>query len=80
MQFSAVITKDEKYYVALCPELDVASQGKNVEESLENLKEAIALYLEDEDAKVSRQDFKPLVTLIEVSEVESPSGVRASSD
>ena len=77
MQFSVVITKEGNYYVALCTELDIASQGKNVEEALENLKEAIALYLEDEDAKVPRQDFKPLVTMIEVGEIEPPSGVRA---
>jgi len=80
MQFSAVITKEGNYYVALCPELDIASQGGDVEKALENLKEAISLYLEDEDAKVPRQDFKPLVTLIEVGEVEPPSGVRAPSD
>ena len=77
MQFSAVITKEGNYYIALCPELDIASQGKKVEEALSNLKEAIALYLEDEDAKVPKQDFNPLVTLIEVGEVEPPSSVRA---
>jgi len=33
-------------YVALCPELDIASQGNNVEEARENLKEAIELFLE----------------------------------
>ena len=80
MQFSAVITKEDDYYVALCPELDIASQGRSIEKALENLKEAVALYFEDEDAKVPRQDFKPLVTLIEVSKVESASGVGASSD
>ena len=47
-EFSAVITKEEKWYVALCPELDVASQGKTVEEALSNLKEALELYLADE--------------------------------
>jgi predicted RNase H-like HicB family nuclease len=36
--------------VAWCPDLDIASQDKNVEEALENLKEAIELYFEDEDA------------------------------
>lgn len=77
MQFSAVITKEGDYYIASCPELDIASQGKKVEEALNNLKEAIELYLEDEDAKIPRQDFRPLVTLIEVGEVKPPSGVRA---
>lgn len=75
MEFSTVITKDDSYYVALCPELDIASQGLTIEEALSNLKEAILLYLEDEDAEVPRQDFRPLVTLIEVGAVGSPSRV-----
>ncbi len=51
MQFSAVVTREGKLYVALCPELDIASQGRTVEGALKNLKEAIELYLEDEDAE-----------------------------
>jgi len=39
--FTAVIKKGEKQFVALCPELDVVSQGYTVEESLKNLKEAL---------------------------------------
>ena len=77
MQFSTVITKENRFYVALCPELNIASQGESVEEALENLKEAISLFLEDEDAEVPKQEFKPLVTLIEVGEVGAPSGIRA---
>jgi len=65
-QFSSVINKENEIYVALCPELDIASQGESIEESLYNLKEAIALYLEDEDAEYESPDFKPMVTLIEV--------------
>ena len=45
-QFTAVIHKGEKYYVALCPELDVASQGVTIEESRTNLADAVALFLE----------------------------------
>ncbi len=66
LQFSAVITKEEKFYVALCPELDIASQGGSIEEAIRNLKEAINLYLEDKDAKIPKMDTRPLVTLIEV--------------
>jgi len=65
-QFSSVINKENGIYVALCPELDIASQGESVEEALYNLKEAITLYLEDEDAEYESPDFKPMVTLIEV--------------
>lgn len=54
-QFSAIIEKEDDWYVSLCPELDIASQGKSIEEAIENLKEAVSLYLEDSSAK-----FKPL--------------------
>ncbi|WP_456475094.1 type II toxin-antitoxin system HicB family antitoxin [Candidatus Pyrohabitans sp.] len=77
MQFSAVVTKGEKYYVSHCPELDIASQGKTIEEALENLKEAIELYLEDGDAIVPEPKTKPLVTMIEVKSGETSGLVRA---
>ena len=47
MEFSAIIKKGEKQFVALCPELDVVSQGLTVEEALKNLKEAVELYIEE---------------------------------
>lgn len=47
MDLTAVIKKGEKQFVALCPELDVASQGYNVEEAIKNLKEACELYIEE---------------------------------
>jgi len=45
-QFTAVIQQEAKLFVALCPELDVASQGKNIEEARRNLAETVALVLE----------------------------------
>jgi len=45
-QFTAVIERDEDWYVALCPELDIASQGESVEEARRNLIEAIELFFE----------------------------------
>jgi len=45
-RFSALITKENGWYVARCPELNVTSQGKNVEEARANLTEAMELYLE----------------------------------
>jgi predicted RNase H-like HicB family nuclease len=47
--FTAVITREGKFYVGDCPELGVTSQGLSLEEALENLKEAVGLYLRDED-------------------------------
>lgn len=34
MEFTAIIKKGEKQFVALCPELDVVSQGYTIEESI----------------------------------------------
>ncbi|MDD4050107.1 MAG: type II toxin-antitoxin system HicB family antitoxin [Candidatus ainarchaeum sp.] len=51
MKFSAIITKEDKIFVALCPELNVVSQGNDENNALENLKEAVSLFLEDEDVK-----------------------------
>ena len=44
--FTAVLEKEGSGYVALCPELDVASQGDTVEQALANLREAVELFLE----------------------------------
>jgi len=45
-RFSALITKENGWYVARCPELGVTSQGENIETARANLTEAIELYLE----------------------------------
>ncbi len=45
--FTAIIKKGEKMYVALCPEIDVVSQGRTVDSALKNLKEAVELYIEE---------------------------------
>jgi predicted RNase H-like HicB family nuclease len=47
MDFTAIIKKGEKQFVALCPELDVVSQGYTIEESIKNLKEAVELYIDE---------------------------------
>ena len=44
--FTAIIENEKDGYSALCPELDVASQGNTVEEAKSNLKEAIELFFE----------------------------------
>ena len=52
--YTAIIEKDQDTYVALCPELDIASQGANIEEATANLNEAVELFLECADpAEVS---------------------------
>ena len=41
------ISKGEKYFVAECLDLPVVSQGKTLDETAENIQEAIALHLND---------------------------------
>jgi predicted RNase H-like HicB family nuclease len=77
VRFSAVVTREGEVYVALCPELDVASQGASVEEALSALREAISLYLEDGNARVRDTGFAPLVTFVEVGGAGSSRGVGA---
>ncbi len=45
--FTAIIHKEEDLYVTECPEVGTVSQGKTIEEAVENLREATELYLEE---------------------------------
>jgi len=45
-QLTAVIERDKDWFVATCPEVDVVSQGKNIEEARSNLLEAVELFFE----------------------------------
>jgi len=53
-QFTAIIEREGKQYVPLCPELDIASQGNSVEEARANLKKVLELFFE----AASRQEIK----------------------
>ena len=53
--YTAILEKEGDMYVALCPELDVASQGATVEEATSNLKEAVELFLECADPEEVKQ-------------------------
>ena len=76
MEFTAIIKKGEKQFVALCPELDVVSQGYTVEEAIKNLKEACELYIEEMGVPegVSSEDI--LVTSFVVKEHETADIIR----
>jgi predicted RNase H-like HicB family nuclease len=62
--FTAVIHKEEDMYVAECPEVGTVSQGENIEEAINNLKEATELYLYEFPLKEER---KTLMTTFEVA-------------
>ncbi len=67
--FSAIIEKEGKFFVALCPELDIASQGKSIDAALANLKEAVTLFLEAASPKELKAvlSSRPLITTLEVT-------------
>jgi predicted RNase H-like HicB family nuclease len=47
VSLSAVLNPEESGgYVALCPELDIASQGESIEQAMHNLKEAVEDFFE----------------------------------
>ncbi len=47
--FPVIITKENKWFVAVCPLLDIATQGKTEEEVKENMADLINDYLSDPD-------------------------------
>ena len=68
-QFTAVIEREGGGYISLCPELDIASQGENVEEATANLKEAVELFFEHASSKEisERLHEEVFVTRLEVA-------------
>jgi predicted RNase H-like HicB family nuclease len=47
MTLTAVIHREDNWYVAECPEVGTVSQGETIEKAVANLKEATELYLEE---------------------------------
>lgn len=70
MAFTAIIEKEEHGYVAKAAELEIASQGKSVEEAIANLKEAISLYLKhaepEELAALEKKQASVFIAPIEI--------------
>lgn len=68
-QFTAIIEREGDGYVALCPELDIASQGDTIEEARDNLAEAVELFFETADAAeiANRLPTEVFVTRLEVT-------------
>ncbi len=68
-QMTVIIEREGDGYVALCPELDIASQGETVEAAKNNLREALELFLETADpSEVERRRHSEVfVTSLEVA-------------
>ncbi len=52
LTLTANVWREDDMFIAQCLEFDVASQGGAVEEALDNLREAVQLYLEPPTATV----------------------------
>lgn len=46
-----VVYQEDRYYVSQCLNVDVASFGETIDEAVQNLKEAVELYFENENAE-----------------------------
>lgn len=68
-QLTAIINPEDDWYVSLCPELDIASQGKTIEEARDNLVEAVELFFETASSSEieDRMHTEVFVTRVEVS-------------
>jgi predicted RNase H-like HicB family nuclease len=63
-----IIKQEEQWFVATCLENNIASQGKTIDAAVANLKEAIALYYEDEKENLSLiQNDQVYLTTLEMA-------------
>ncbi len=69
MKLTAIIERDDQGYVALCPELDIASQRDSIEQARDNLREALELFFECASSEESRHRLhsEVYVTQLEVT-------------
>ena len=67
-RLTAIIEREDQGFVALCPELDIASEGASIEEARINLIEALTLFFEtaDQSEVVRRLNDEVFITQVEV--------------
>lgn len=61
IQFASVVWKEGKHYVAQCLNVDISSFGRTRKDALNNLQEAVELYLEDAPRSAVVKIGKPSV-------------------
>jgi predicted RNase H-like HicB family nuclease len=66
---TAIIHREDSGFVALCPEIDIASQGDTVESARDNLREALELFFETASPAEIQQRLgqEVFVTQVEVT-------------
>jgi predicted RNase H-like HicB family nuclease len=69
MKLTAIIEREGDGYVALCPEIDIASQGSSIEQARDNLREALELFFESASPEEVTQRLRGemFVTQVEVT-------------
>ncbi len=70
-RLTVVIEREDDGFVALSPELDIASQGQSIEEARANLIEALTLFVETASPSEVTRRFQSEVF---VTQVEVPVG------
>ena len=70
-RLTAIIEREDDGYVALCPELDIASQGVSIEDARANLVDALTLFFE---AASSSELSRRLHSEVLVTQIEVPVG------
>ena len=75
-QLTAIVEREGDGYVALCPEVDVASQGDSVAEARDNLEEALTLFFKTAS---SEETGRRLHNEVYVTRIEVPVGPDACS-
>jgi len=68
---TAILSREDDGFVALCPDLDIASQGSTIEEARANLVEALTLFFETAS---STEITRRLHNEVFVTQVEVPVG------
>jgi predicted RNase H-like HicB family nuclease len=68
-QLTAIIEREGDGFVALCPDVDVASQGGTIDEARANLIEALELFFESADPSeiAGRMHDEVFITRLEVA-------------
>ncbi|HHT9107458.1 MAG TPA: type II toxin-antitoxin system HicB family antitoxin [Candidatus Wunengus sp. YC63] len=57
IEFDVIVFKEGQVFIAYCPELDVSSCGNTIEQSRENLKTAVRLFLEEAEKMGTLEDI-----------------------
>lgn len=69
-KLSAVVSREDKFFVARGIEVEIASQGRTFEEALSNLREVFQLWLKHataEELEVFVKDNSPIMTQVAVA-------------